>query len=85
MEFAVYILLSPKTGKTYVGFTSDLINRMKSHNGLSKKGFTAHFRPWVVIHIEFYETKNDAMSREAFLKSGAGRGWIHYNLKHLLT
>ncbi|MFN9595807.1 MAG: GIY-YIG nuclease family protein, partial [Bacteroidota bacterium] len=33
----VYILFSPASGKTYIGYTADLINRMRSHNALSKK------------------------------------------------
>ena len=31
-EFVVYILFSEDYGKTYVGFTSNLIERFKSHN-----------------------------------------------------
>ena len=45
-EFAVYILFSSKFSKTYVGFTSNLIERFKSHNELSSKGYTIKFRPW---------------------------------------
>ncbi|HET8838188.1 MAG TPA: GIY-YIG nuclease family protein [Flavobacteriaceae bacterium] len=39
-EYVVYILASSKTQKLYKGFTSDLINRLKSHNELSRKGWT---------------------------------------------
>jgi putative endonuclease len=59
-----------------VGYTTDLINRMKSHNVFSKKGFTTRFRPWRVIHVEFYESKPEAQAREAYLKTGVGREWI---------
>ena len=45
-EFVVYILFSEDYGKTYIGFTSNLIERFKSHNYLSKKGYTIKFRPW---------------------------------------
>ena len=75
-EFVVYILFSEKHGKTYVGFTSNLIERFKSHNFLSKKGFTTKYRPWTVIHIEFFENKNEAFAREKFLKTGKGREYI---------
>lgn len=37
-EFVVYILFSEKHNKTYVGFTSNLIERFKSHNLLAIKG-----------------------------------------------
>jgi putative endonuclease len=75
-EFVVYILFSEDYGKTYVGFTSNLIERFKSHNYLSKKGYTIKFRPWRVIYVEFFTTKSEALKREKLLKSGKGREFI---------
>ena len=75
-EFVVYILFSENYGKTYVGFTSNLIERFKSHNYLSKKGYTIKFRPWKVIYVEFFTTKSEALKREKLLKSGKGREFI---------
>ena len=75
-EFVVYILFSEKYGKTYVGFTSNLIERFKSHNSLSQKGFTKNFRPWKVLHVEFFNNKSDALAREKHLKTGKGREFI---------
>ena len=72
-EFVVYILFSEDYGKTYIGFTSNLIERFKSHNYLSKKGYTIKFRPWKVIYVEFFSTKSEALKREKHLKSGKGR------------
>lgn len=75
-EFVVYILYSKGYNKTYVGFTSDLINRFHSHNELSKKGYTLKYRPWTVMYIEFYQDKKDAMQREKWFKTGVGRDFI---------
>ncbi|AMA49972.1 GIY-YIG nuclease family protein [Flavobacterium covae] len=75
-EFVVYILFSEVYGKTYVGFTSNLIERFNSHNYLSKKGYTIRFRPWQVIYVEFFTTKSEALKREKLLKSGKGREFI---------
>ncbi len=75
-EFVVYILFSEDYGKTYVGFTSNLIERFKSHNHLSKKGYTIKFRPWRVIYVEFFATKSEALKREKLLKTGKGREFI---------
>ena len=75
-EFVTYILFSPSTGKKYVGFTSDLINRIKSHNIYDKKGYTSRFRPWEVLHVEFFDNKTDAIKREKWFKSGVGREYI---------
>jgi len=74
--FMVYVLYSPKFDKLYIGFTSNLKNRLLSHNSLGKKGFTIKFRPWKLILSEKFELKKDAMTREKQLKSGQGRQWI---------
>ncbi|MDI5896961.1 GIY-YIG nuclease family protein [Flavobacterium yafengii] len=42
-EFVVYILYSEKLEKNYTGFTSNLIERFKSHNILGTKGVTLKF------------------------------------------
>ena len=81
-EFVVYILYSEKFNKNYTGFTSNLIERFKSHNVLGTKGHTLKFRPWSVIHVEFFSSKSETMKREKYLKSGIGREFIqNINLK----
>lgn len=77
MEFIVYILYSEKFDKTYIGFTSSLIERFRSHNSLAKTGYTKNYRPWVVSHIEVFETKTNVIKREKWLKSGDGRKFIN--------
>ena len=72
-EFVVYILYSEKYNKNYTGFTSNLIARFNSHNLLETKGFTLKFRPWKVIHVEFFHSKSEAMKREKYLKTGVVR------------
>ncbi len=68
-EFVVYILYSEKYNKYYTGYTSSIITRFKSHNELSNKGFTKRYRPWIVVYIEFFTTKKEAIIREKFLIS----------------
>jgi len=75
-EYVVYILYSQSHNKFYRGFTSNLIERFKSHNELSNKGYTKKFRPWKVVYVEFYCSKTEAIKREKFLKSGLGRKWV---------
>ena len=80
-EFVVYILFSERHHKTYVGFTSNLIERFKSHNDLGVKGYAIKYRPWVVIYVEFHTSKIDAMRKEKYFKTGVGREFI----KKLIT
>ena len=75
-EFVVYILYSEKFNQNYTGYTSNLIERFKSHNHLGIKGHTIKYRPWIVIHVEFYNSKSKATKREKQLKSGTGREFI---------
>ena len=75
--YTVYVLHSSTYGKIYVGYTSNLLERFKSHNELSKKGYTKKYRPWLVVHVEMFEDKSEAMKREKGLKSGQGRKYIH--------
>ena len=78
-EFVVYILSSTKTDKLYKGFTSNLIARMQSHNHLGR-GWTKRYRPWEVIHIEFFASKTEALAREKWFKSTTGRRWLQQKL-----
>lgn len=76
MDYVVYCLYSESAKKIYVGYTSHLINRFKSHNELGKKGYTANYRPWVVVYVEYYSTKKEAMKREKQLKTARGRDFL---------
>ena len=78
-DFLVYILYSPSNNRLYIGYTTDLINRFLSHQYLGKE-YTSKFRPWVVVHLEYFQSKNEAMRREKNLKGGQGRQWIKHNL-----
>ena len=71
MEYAVYILYSIEFKKNYTGFTTHLIERFRSHN-IYGKDSTQHFRPWIVVHVEFFTTKTEALNREKYYKSGRG-------------
>jgi len=72
MEYLVYVLFSEKHNKTYVGFTSALIQRFKSHNELTTKEYTIKFHPWIVIHVEVFHSKTEALKREKWFKAGIG-------------
>ena len=69
----------------YKGYTSNLIQRFHSHNNYSNTDWTRSYRPWVVAHCEFFDTKTDALRREKELKSGKGRDWIAANVTNWLA
>ena len=73
--YVVYVLYSSKFNKHYTGYTSDLEQRMLSHN-IFGKGYTAKYRPWLLIYSKPFETKSSAMQYESWLKTGVGRTFI---------
>ena len=74
--FTVHVLYSHTFRKIYIGYTSNLIERFKSHNELGHKGWTIKFRPWIILYSEEFETKALAIKREKELKSANSRKWI---------
>ncbi len=54
-------------GRTYVGWTNDLEKRLAAHNaGTGAK--STRGRQWIILHIEEFKNRSDAMSREWHLK-----------------
>ena len=53
---------------TYVGYTKDLKKRIKLHNSGKGAKFTRG-RKWKLIYKEKYNTKNQAILREYYIKS----------------
>jgi putative endonuclease len=72
MPFFIYILYSLIKDKFYIGFTSNLEERITRHNQKSK-GFTGNTNDWKIIYSECYSTKYEAMAREKQIKSWKSR------------
>jgi putative endonuclease len=68
----VYVLQSSKDGRTYIGFTNNFERRFQEHNSGQSKA-TKHRGPFKVLFTEECETQQQAMKREKWWKSGAGR------------
>ena len=72
MDFTVYILFSETKNRFYIGFTSNLEERLIRHNQKSK-GFTGSVDDWKVVYTENYQTKELAHQRELQIKSWKSR------------
>jgi len=81
MKFIVYILYSDSRNKFYIGYTSDLEERIRRHNQKSK-GFTGNVNDWEVVYIEHFETKEQAHKRELQIKSWKSRIKIQELIKN---
>jgi len=67
MKYYVYILKSQKDERFYIGSTSDVDKRIEFHNS-SRSRYTKRYQPWVLICIEEYESRGEAVRREKELK-----------------
>lgn len=76
MPHWVYALYSPDHDKIYVGETSDVDDRFRSHNELATKGWTVRYRPWVILYTEECTDRVNARKREKQLKSGSDREFL---------
>ncbi|MBI4363421.1 MAG: GIY-YIG nuclease family protein [Candidatus Doudnabacteria bacterium] len=73
--FYTYVLRSLKDLKLYIGWTSDLRIRVKKHND----GFvlaTKYRRPLELVYYEACLSKEKAIKREKYFKTGFGRRFL---------
>jgi len=72
---ALYILQSEKTGRYYIGSTTDFNNRIIKHNAglvLSTKAY----KPWKVVFMQDYAVYSDARKAELKIKRYKRRDYI---------
>ncbi|SMP25295.1 putative endonuclease [Flavobacterium hercynium] len=81
MNFTVYILFSESKNKFYIGFTSNLEDRIIRHNQKSK-GFTGNVNDWKIVYTENYQSKELAHKRELQIKSWKSRIKIQELIKN---
>ncbi|MCR4325284.1 MAG: GIY-YIG nuclease family protein [Patescibacteria group bacterium] len=65
--FYVYLLVSIKDSKGYIGSTSDLKRRLREHNS-GEVPSTKPRRPFELVYYEAYRHEKDARLRESGLK-----------------
>lgn len=78
--FYNYVLQSLRNEGLYVGYTTDLKERLKEHNrGLNKS--TKPYIPWKLIYYEACLNEEDAKRREFYLKTSQGQRLLKKRLK----
>jgi putative endonuclease len=80
----VYVMRSLTDDGFYIGYTRDLRKRLAQHTEGSALA-TARRRPWKLIYYEAYIEQVDAIGRERYLKSGAGRRFLRAQLANYLA
>ncbi len=65
--YYVYVLIEQQTGRKYIGYSSNLKQRIASHqNGTAAK--VTRNGQWLLTYYEAYISRKDAMARERKLK-----------------
>src|SRR4029450_7866488 len=79
----VYVLRSVSDNGLYIGYSANLRRRFEQHvKGDSVA--TSYRGPWKLIYYEAYLDQHDALGREKYLKSGAGRRFLKAQLARYL-
>jgi len=73
--YYVYVLRSISSGRLYKGFCSDLERRLSEHNS-GKTQSSKPFIPWKIVYYEMFNSRDEAIAREKFLKTSAGRRFL---------
>ena len=82
--YYVYVLQSKKDNLFYTGFTTDIEKRLLEHNqGVQES--TKNRIPFEVIYFEWCINKQDAITREKYLKSGMGKRYLKIRLNNFFS
>ncbi len=74
--FFTYVIQSLSLGTFYTGHTQDLETRLFQHNNGLLGKYTKGKGPWKLVYFESFETRSEAVKREKYFKTGAGRDFI---------
>ena len=73
--FFAYVLKSINSDYYYKGHCQDLDKRLEQHNsGMTFS--TRPYRPFKIVYFESFEFEVDAIRREKYFKSAAGRRFL---------
>jgi len=76
----VYLIQSiPYPKQRYVGVTSDLNGRLKTHNE-GGSSHTSKYKPWMLVTYLAFSDKSKAVEFEQYLKSGSGHAFANKRL-----
>ena len=75
--------INPKIKKTYVGYTNNLVKRLKKHNNSKGAKSTKGFK-WQIIYKKEFLNKSKAMSFEYSLKKNRKKRLLILNSNKII-
>jgi predicted GIY-YIG superfamily endonuclease len=76
MYYVYFIQSIPFPDKTYIGYTTDLKQRLECHNS-GGSVHTTKYKPWKIIVYLGFVSKVKAIEFEKYLKSQSGRAFVN--------
>jgi putative endonuclease len=73
--FYTYVIKSIKFDFVYKGHCENLEERLKEHNSGMTRSNKAYL-PFEIVYIEYFETRVEAIEREKYFKTAAGRRFL---------
>ena len=73
--FYAYVIRSLKFSFVYKGHCENPIERLKQHNSGMTESIRAYV-PFELVYMEEFTTREEAIKREKYLKSAAGRRFL---------
>jgi putative endonuclease len=83
LPYCVYVLRSEKDHNLYIGFTTNLKERLTNHFH-GEVASTATRRPLTLLYCEYHASETDAMRREGYFKTTAGQIALKLMLREAL-
>tara|TARA_R110001592_G_scaffold140938_1_gene362102 strand:+ start:8061 stop:8357 length:297 start_codon:yes stop_codon:yes gene_type:complete len=78
--YYAYIIKSKKDDSLYKGHCQDIVERLKQHNRGEMMSIKNKIS-FILIYFEKFDTRTEAIKREKYFKTAAGRRF----LKHILA
>lgn len=79
MSFFAYVLYSKSHHRFYKGHCENLDKRLKEHNSGQTKSIKS-FLPFELVYFEEFVTRAEAITRERYFKTAAGRRYLKTKL-----
>jgi putative endonuclease len=80
MSFYAYVIYSKSHNRFYKGHCSNLEKRLKQHNAGQTKSIRP-FLPFELVYFEEFDSREEAVIREKYFKTAAGRKFLKTKLK----
>jgi putative endonuclease len=82
--YYIYVLISIKDRKLYIGYTDNLKRRYQEHL-TGKVDSTRSRRPLELVYYEAFKYEMDARRQEVIYKTGQGRRILKLRLKNVYS